>query len=236
MAEPTKVGIMNTLNQLIDSHRGLPGAFSGLLRFNYLHAAGKMPGDKDVLRELHKIIRKDFVFKEPTRPMTLNIDWLDSALKNIAQVLRDPLLIVLGIAVLTGLYFLIRAIAPYVHGKPLQRQTTAQLPQREKAPLPDHFQAFYRLALDQSQAGQYRQALISLHKATVEYLLAKVIITAPHKKYTNNDLRRKLSGNQTLYHPFCIITTYAEIAGFSTMEVTPADFNRVLETFESVFL
>lgn len=225
---------MSIINKLITINKLI--SINNLSGFAYPLAAGKLPGDKDVLRELHKIIGKDPVFKEPTPPMTLNMDWLNSALKNIAKVLHEPLLIVLGIAALLGLYFLIRAIVPYVQGKSPQGQSPVQLPRSEKAQPPSHFLTLYRLALDQSRAEQYRQALISLHKATVEYLLTKTVIASAHKKYSNNDLKRKLYDNKTLYHPFCIITAYAEIAGFSTIEIHPADFSRALETFETSFL
>lgn len=225
-----------TNNKLFTTHSLWSGTFAGLSSFAYPLAVGKLPGDKDVLRELHKIIGKDPIFKEPTRSMTLDIDWLNSALKNIAKVLHDPLLITLGIAALLGLYFLIRAILPYVQGKSLPGRAPRQLSHHEKELPPNHFLTLYQLALEQSQAEQYRQALISLHKATVEYLLTKVIIAAPQKKYTNNDLKRKLFDDKTLYQPFCIITGYAEIAGFSTMEINPADFSRALEIFETFFL
>lgn len=198
-------------------------------------AAEKPPGDQDVVRELQRLLGSDPFFKKP-KPLKLNLDWLDSWLKGLAKVLQYPLLIVLGLAVLVGLVFLIRSFVPYMQGKSAQtRPEGGPVPQSGKTPPPNRFLLLYQRALEESGAGQYRPAMISLHKATVEYLLTRVIIMAPSKKYTNNDLKRKLAGN-ALYQPFCTITNLAEIAGFSTMEVTQAHFNRALEAFESAFL
>jgi hypothetical protein len=203
----------------------------------FLMVAGELPGDREVIRELHKMLGKDPFFKK-MKPISLklNLDWLNHFLQKIANLFHYPLLIILGIAVLVGLYFLIRSLIPYVQGNSSQNRPVSQTTEPEKDLPPNHFLVFYRRALEQSQVGEYRQALISLHKATVEYLLAKVVITSPHKKFTNNDLKRKLYDNHLLYQPFCIITGYAEIAGFSTIEVGPGDFSHALEAFESSFL
>lgn len=209
---------------------------SGMSRFADQLAAGKLPGEREVLRELHKILREDPFFKVQNQPFTWDVEWLDSLLQNLARILHYPFLILLGIGVLLGLYFLIRSITPYIQAKSYHGQSSGQMSQTGKALPPDHFLTLYRLALEESRAGQYRQALISLHKATVEYLLTKLIIVESHRKYTNNDLKHKLAGDKTLYQPFCIIAGYAEIAGFSTIEINQADFNRALETFETAFL
>lgn len=198
-------------------------------------AARKLPGDSDVVRELQRLLGKDPFFKK-LKPLKLDLDWLESWLKGMAKVLKYPLLIVLGLAVLVGLYFLVRSFSPYVRAKsaPTRPEGRPAKP-GEKALPPNHFLSLYRRALEESGAGQYRTAVISLHKATVEYLLTQVIAIASHKKYTNNDLKRKLTGN-ALYQPFCAIANLAEIAGFSTVEITQSHFDRALEAFESAFL
>ena len=197
--------------------------------------AQKLPGDKDVVRELNRLLAKDSFFKKP-RPLKINLDWLESWINNAAKVLKFPLLILLGLGVAIGLYFLIRALIPYIQGKANKPHHPAEgVRESEKALPPDHFLTLYRLAVDQSLKGQYRQAMISLHKATVEYVLIRVIIVSTHKKYTNNDLKRKLAGN-TLYQPFCVITNLAEIAGFSTLDIGQSHFNQAREAFENAFL
>jgi hypothetical protein len=223
---------MSILDKLVFLVYLLPGSLFG----PYQPAAGKMPGDMEVLRELHKILRQDPFFREQARPVDWNIHWLSSVFENLAKILHYPLLLILGIAILLGLYFLIRAVSPYVQVKSFQGQPAGQLPASGTGPPPDHFLALYRLALEQSRTEDYGQALISLHKATVEYLLTRIIAVSAYKKYTNNDLKRKLAGNQTYYQPFCIIAGYAEIAGFSTIGISREDFNRALETFETSFL
>jgi hypothetical protein len=228
--EINKGGMMSIFNRLFFQ------SLSGVLRFTDELSAGKLPGEREVLRELHKILREDPLFKVQNQSFTWDSEWLDSLMKSLAQILHYPLLILLGIGVLLGLYFLIRSIAPYFQAKSFHGQSSGQLSAPEKALPPNHFVTLYRRAQEESRAGQYRQALISLHKATVEYLLTKLIIAESNRKYTNNDLKRKLAGDKTLYQPFCIIAGYAEIAGFSAIEISQADFNRALETFESAFL
>jgi hypothetical protein len=208
--------------------------FSGFL---YQLSEAKPPGSQAVIQELHKILREDPFFRTQNFFFSLdNIKWLNEFFNFLAFILHYPLLILLGIAVLCGLYFLFRSIAPLVQGKSHNGASSGQFTSRKKALPPNHFLTLYQQALDQARFGHYKPALISLHKATVEYLLTKVIITGPQKKYTNNDLKKKLGAGQALYQPFCIIAGYAEIAGFSAINITPEDFQIALEAFEKAFL
>ncbi|HEX3047173.1 MAG TPA: hypothetical protein VHY08_20635, partial [Bacillota bacterium] len=204
--------------------------------FSYQLSGGNSPGSRVVIRELHKILREDPFFKTQNFFFSLDkIKWLNAFFDFLAFLFHYPLLILLGIAVLFGLYFLIRSITPLVKSKSFDGASSKQLISRNKALPPNHFLTLYQHSLDQARAGQYKPALISLHKATVEYLLTKIIITGSQKKYTNNDLKKRLGADQALYQPFCVITRYAEIAGFSAIDITPSDFQAALEAFEKAF-
>jgi hypothetical protein len=204
--------------------------------FSHQLSGKQLPTNQEVIRELHKILREDPFFNTQNHPISLNIPWLNDFFNSLAKVLHYPLLIILLIAVLFGLYFLIRSITPYIQAKSLPGQPPKKSVNGNKSMPANYYLTLYQQSLEQSQTKQYKKALISLHKATIEYVLTKTIVSASYKKYTNNDLKKKLLSNKTLYQPFCVITRYAEIAGFSNIEINQSDFNRALEIFEKFFL
>jgi hypothetical protein len=158
-------------------------------------------------------------------------------LGDLLWLLGDPLRILILVLVITGIYFLVKMLSPYV-GKEINdaREFSGEPFRRRGKKVRDIFGEFYRYAIEAYRVKHYREALIALHKATVEYLLTRVIISSSGTKYTNNDLKRKLKGDPRFYQPFADITRYAEIAGFSSGEITQSDFESVLETFEKTFM
>lgn len=195
-------------------------------------AAGQAPTDAAVARELQHLLRTDPAFKvEP-----FSSRFLEDLYKFMARVMRDPVMITVAVAILAGLFFLVRKCLPYLEHGALIRQFVPDAGETKAESQKDGFTAFYRQALDYSKTSDYRLALIALHKATVEYLSAKVMLLAPGKTYSNNDLKRRLQDHPTLAAPFALITHYAEIAGFSMREISQADFSRALEAFEQHFL
>ncbi|MGD9154423.1 MAG: hypothetical protein PVG90_02835 [Bacillota bacterium] len=197
---------------------------------------GPAPAAHEVRRQLHRILISD-----PLLRRAPHFDWeryLNWDLMNaVADFLRNPLLILTTLALIWIFCFVLRNLTPYLRGAGLVggagRKASAK---SGVTAVGDEFTACYHEALREAAAGRYRKALIALHKATVVYVLTQTMIIAPGKKYTNNDLKRKLAAKQTLYHPFALISQYAEIASFSRNEISRADFNQSLAVFEKYFL
>lgn len=189
------------------------------------------PAKRDVIRELHRILNNDPNFSRPPA-----IHWrLPTRSYNLLGALREPWLIILVITILVVLYFLLKMASPYIQGRPQNDLSKKENLKKAKKRPRQPYTELYRQALEESKAHHYREAIISLHKSTVEYLLNEAIMTKSHRKYSNNDLKRMLRNNG-LFEPFCVITGHAEIAGFSAAELGAAHFKRVLDVFEQSFL
>lgn len=196
-----------------------------------IHAAGRLgPAKRAVVRELHRILRTDPVLNGPP---PIRWRFLDRS-HNLLGALHDPWLLALVVAIVIALYFLIRATNPYIQNGAMADPQKQSARKDKKHPL-QYYMQLYLQALEESKANLYREAVISLHKSTVEYLLAKAIVTISNKKYTNNDLKRMLRNNG-LSQPFRMIAGQAEIAGFSTAQMGVDEFKRVLDVFEQSFL
>jgi hypothetical protein len=196
--------------------------------------AGNPPSNPEVTRELQRILSEP-PFNNSSDTWALDNKALSDFLTFLATNLYYPLIITIVIAALFGLYFLIRRISPYIQTDALSNQAIKKNP-RNAAHSADPVMVFYRQALSLSQAGEYRLALLALHKATIEFLLRKIVIAAPQKHYSNNDFRKMLRNYKKLDQPFRLIAKYAEIAGFSIMAINQADFAQSLQAFEENFL
>lgn len=195
----------------------------------------KPPSSREVRRVLHQLLGDRPFPETPTPTQTGSQNVIHFSFSSLAGWFRNPLLIIIIIVFLVGLFFLITNLAPYIQNEAeYQQRNKKEMSSRKVNPTQSLLDVLYQQAIRQSQIGQHRQALISLHKATVEYLLTKVMIISPGKKYTNNDLKKKLRA-QTLYQPFVLIANYAEIAGFSNAPIQEADFLKALKTFEVNF-
>lgn len=209
----------------IDSY----STYSALLRLG----AGALfrsrpPTDREVIRELHQILGTNY----PEWLDRINFDFL----KTLFVATRRPALLLISGALLAGVWFLVRGLAPYFGADSDRFRPAPGKPLKKTPPAAGSVALLFREALDQAGAGDYRRAIISLHKATIEYLINRVIPTASGKKYSNNDFKKKLQPGSTLYRPFALIADYAEIAAFSAAPVSRSDFQTVLETFEKNFL
>jgi hypothetical protein len=183
------------------------------------------PTDEDVRRELLRISKGNlfnFSFDK------INFDSFFAATSMLAWI-------VFILALLLGSMYFLRSVSPYLRNDSVWRDSKKTL-----FPKKDLVQGKsilnYQQALNQAEVGEYRQAIISLHKATVDCLLSKVITSSAGKKYTNNDLKKKLKGDSNLYQPFALIADYAEIASFSTIDLNHEDFRETLTTYEKNFL
>lgn len=188
---------------------------------------GQAPTSLEVSRELHKILG-DNLFKFLDR---INFD-----IKSLFVMTRDPVMVLIIISLVIGGYFLFCGLAPYIRNESIQHDSFSDSTLRKSNSASNNIIMFFQQALSQSGAGDYRQAIISLHKATVEYLTTKVITSSSGKKYSNNDFKKKLKKDSNLYHPFVLIANCAEIAGFSSAAVSQSDFTKAMETFEKHFL
>jgi hypothetical protein len=197
--------------------------------------ARSAPSGPQVRRQLQRILASDPLFRQ-TPPFDWGRYLNEDLLNAIANFLRNPLLILITFAVVLVFYFVLRSLSPYLRSAGLIRGAERKAPARSGATVGDEFTVYYQQALREAAAGRYRTALIALHKATVVYVLSQTMIVAPGKKYTNNDLKRKLKTEQTLYYPFTLISQYAEIASFSRNEISQADFSQSLAAFEKYFL
>ncbi|NLY74455.1 MAG: hypothetical protein GX075_04055 [Firmicutes bacterium] len=208
----------------IDSY----STYSALLRLGAgVLFRSRTPTDREVIRKLHQILG------------TYYPEWLDRInfdfLKLFVATRRPALLLISGVLLL-GVWFLVRGLVPYLGADSDRFRTAPGKPFKKTPPAADGVTLLFREALDQAGAGDYRRAIISLHKATIEYLINRVIPTASGKKYSNNDFKKKLQSGSTLYRPFALIADYAEIAAFSAAPVSRSDFQTVLEAFEKNFL
>ena len=196
---------------------------------------GEGPTSKAVRRELQRILSSDPLFKQERQFDWSRLDW--EWINTLADLIRYPLLILLLFGIGLGCYFLLLNLAPYLRGAAGEGVFNVNnAARRGREPEQNTLNTYYRQALAHAAAGQYREALVALHRATVDYLLTHIIVATPGKTYTNNDLKRRLADHQSLYQPFAFITTYAEIAEFSTNEIKPADFSQALLLFENHFL
>lgn len=193
------------------------------------------PTGHAVRRELQRILTTDPQFK--TKPQfdwsQFNWDWVNT----LAELLRKPLFIMLVLAIGVGVYFVVRRLTPYLQGMAGEGRTDSDAAAAKETWGKNDFNSCYQQALDHAAAAEYRAAVIALHKATVAYLFNHALIVMDGKKYTNNDLKRKLAvADQTLCQPFAMISARAEVAGFSDNEINPVDFNEALAVFEKYFL
>jgi hypothetical protein len=211
------------------------------LRFNSLFIAGAAvlaqearPTGQTVRRELQHILNTDPLFKPKWQFDwgQLNWDWVE----HVADLLRNPLFILLILAFGMGIIFLLRRLAPYFQGAAGENRGGFGVNGFGGTEKSDGFNACYQEALRRAAVAEYREAAMALHKATVAYLFVHVIPATTGKTYTNNDIKRKLAGNHQLAPAFAVITTLAEIAGFSANTVKPADFQQALAAFKKCFL
>lgn len=185
------------------------------------------PTSREVSRELHKILG-DKPFELP--------EWLNFDLKALLNITRDPMAVIIIILSFLGLYLLFYSLRPYLRLESAHPGPDSKMMSKESKSTSNNVAKLFEQSLNQAGNGEYGRAIISLHKATVEYLTTKKITSSTGKKYSNNDLKRILKKNSNLYQPFAIIARYAEIAGFSSIKLSQSEFDKTLETFKESFL
>ncbi|NLW48112.1 MAG: hypothetical protein GXY86_12365 [Firmicutes bacterium] len=187
----------------------------------------RAPSGQEVAGELHKILG-DKPFEPP--------EWLNFDFESFLALTRDPVLIIMIIALLLGVYLLFKRLAPYLRYESSRSDHYSKAALKSSALASCNITKLFNLALDQAGTGEFGQAIILLHKATVEYITTKVITSSAGKKYSNNDFKRKLKPESDLYHPFILIARYAEIAGFSNITLSQWEFDKALDAFKTHFL
>ena len=193
------------------------------------------PTDFQVGQELQKILGE--ITAKPENNLTRERTSLGGSGFNLLfYLLKYQLQIIVIIAFLVGVYFLVRSLSPYVRNESFRHQSFEEHTVKESKRRSNPLIALYQLALEQFEKGDYRQALISLQKATIESLLNNVIIITSGREYTNNDLKRRLKDHPSLYKHFTTITNYAEIAGFSSADISKSDFILARDLFDENFL
>lgn len=202
------------------------------LGFPLLFALDKLfrrqaPTSREVSRELHKILG-DKPFDLP--------EWLKFDLKGLLNLTRDPMAVVIIILSFLGLFWLFYSLRPYLRLESGYPGQDREMMSKESKGTLNNVTKLFEQSLSQAGNGEYDRAIISLHIATVEYLMTKIITSSPNTKYSNNDLKRILRKNSNLYQPFALIAHYAEIAGFSSIKLNRPEFDKALETFKEYFL
>lgn len=185
------------------------------------------PTGREVAEELHKILG-DKPFK--------HLEWLNFDLESFLALTRDPVMMIIIIALLFGAYLLSKKLVPYLRYESGRSDLYSKAALKSSDRDSSNITKLFNLALDQAGTGEFGQAIILLHKATVEYITTKVIATSAGKKYSNNDFKRKLKPDSDLYHPFVLIARYAEIAGFSAIALSQTEFDKALDAFKTHFL
>ena len=96
----------------------------------------------------------------------------------------------------------------------------------------------YHLALELAKRGEYGNALILLHKASVKKLRENHCIPSG-KNFTNNDIRWLIKGSgpgKKIFTPFSQLAAAAERAAFKRENPGEETYTKLRQMYETTFL
>ncbi len=189
------------------------------------------PASDDVRRELKnllkdKSIEDKFIKPDDSKPMRL--PFIDLGFLNYIIIM----VVIIIFAIL--LYYLIMQIYKR-YAKDIRSQDNMPDQDLDNNKLTT-LEEFYQKSVELAQQGHFAFAVILLHRASVEYLRKKMLISA-NLQYTNNDLKRLVyQGMNRIYAPFCRICTFAELAAFKGIPLSNEIYSDLQLTFQKDFL